>query len=253
MYFYLSKLLAPLLNLTNVLFILLIIFYLTNLKKKFRFKFFSNIILILLLFISFFPLGNLGLKYLEKDYIFQDKVYKVDNIVVLAGSEKVASTEITKKLSLNDGSERLIASAKLALDYPNSKIYYLGGDGRLIKSKFNEADIAKIFYSNIHFDLNRVIFIDNTRNTIENLKAFKKINTLNQSNILITSAFHMKRSMLIAKKLDLTIKPYAVDFRSVNNFNILNYYQKLSIASNLQSFNIFFREIIGIIAFRLFY
>ena len=253
MYFYLSKLLAPLLNLTNVLFILLIIFYLTNLKTKFRFKFFSNIILILLLFISFFPLGNLGLKYLEKDYIFQDKVYKVDNIVVLAGSEKVASTEITKKLSLNDGSERLIASAKLALDYPNSKIYYLGGDGRLIKSKFNEADIAKIFYSNIHFDLNRVIFIDNTRNTIENLKAFKKINTLNQSNILITSAFHMKRSMLIAKKLDLTIKPYAVDFRSVNDFNILNYYQKLSIASNLQSFNIFFREIIGIIAFRLFY
>ena len=165
----------------------------------------------------------------------------------------MASTEITKKLSLNDGSERLIASAKLALDYPNSKIYYLGGDGRLIKSKFNEADIAKIFYSNIHFDLNRVIFIDNTRNTIENLKAFKKINTLNQSNILITSAFHMKRSMLISKKLDLTIKPYAVDFRSVNDFNILNYYQKLSIASNLQSFNIFFREIIGIIAFKLFY
>ena len=66
-----------------------------------------------------------------------------------------------------------------------------------------KSDVAKIFYSNIHFDLNRVIFIDNTRNTIENLKAFKKINTLNQSNILITSAFHMKRSMLIAKELDL--------------------------------------------------
>ena len=253
MYFYFSKFLAPLINLTNLLFIILIIFYLTNLKTKFRFKFFSNIILILLFLISFFPLGNFGLKYLEKDYILQDKVDKIDNIAVLAGSEKIFSTEITKKLSLNDGSERLIASAKLALEYPNSKIYYLGGDGRLVKSKFNEADVAKIFYSNIHFDLKKIIFIDNTRNTIENLKAFKNINTINQSNILITSAFHMKRSMLIVKELDLNIKPYAVDFRSVNDFNILNYYQKFSIAENWQSFNIFFREIIGILAFILLF
>ena len=251
MYFYLSKLLAPLLNPTNLLFIFLIFFYLLNLKSKIKFKLISNIVLILVLLLSFFPLGNLGLRYLEKDYILEDKFYKVDNIIVLAGSEMIASTEITKKLSLNSGSERLIISAKLALDYPNSKIYYLGGDGRLVKSKFNEADVAKIFYSNIHFDLNRVIFIDNTRNTIENLKAFKKINTLNQSNILITSAFHMKRSMLIVKELDLNIKPFAVDFRSVNKFNILNYYQRLNIAENWQSFNIFFREIIGILAFKL--
>ena len=229
------------------------IFYSTDLKSKFRFKLFSDLILILLILISFFPLGKLGLKYLEKDYILQDKINKIDNIVVLAGSEKVFSTEITKKLSLNNGSERLISSAKLALDYPNSKIYYLGGDGRLVKSKFNEADVAKIFYSNIHLDLNKVIFINNTRNTIENLKAFKNINTLNQSNILVTSAFHMKRSMMIAKKLDLNIKPYAVDFRSINDFDILNYYQMFSIADNWQSFNIFFRELLGIFVFKLFY
>ena len=128
MYFNLSKLLAPLLNPTNLLFILLIIFYLTNLKTKFRLKFFSNIILILLLLISFFPLGNFGLKYLEKNYIIRDRVNTVDNIVVLAGSENIASTKIKKELSLNSGSERLIISVKLALDYPNSKIYYLGGD-----------------------------------------------------------------------------------------------------------------------------
>jgi hypothetical protein len=59
--------------------------------------------------------------------------------------------------------------------------------------------------------------------------------------------------MLIAKELDLKIKPYAVDFRSVNDFNIFNYYQGLSIAENWLSFNIFFREIIGILAFISFY
>jgi uncharacterized SAM-binding protein YcdF (DUF218 family) len=252
LYFYLSKILAPLLNLTNLLFILLIIIYFNNLKTKFKFKFFLNIIIILLALISFFPLGNLGLKFLEKNYINQDKIYKLDNIVVLAGSEDIASSEMTKKLNLNSGSERLIASVRLAFDYPNSKIYYLGGDGNIIKNKINEVDVAKIFYKNIRFDLSRVHFISNTRNTIENLKAFKKINTENQSNLLITSAFHMKRSMLIAKELDLTVIPYAVDFRSITSFNILNYYQRFSVAHNLQSFNIFFREIIGILAFKLF-
>lgn len=241
------------LNLTNLLFILLLVFYLTNLKKKFIFKLFSNLTLILLFLISFFPLGKFGLKYLEKDYILQDKIYKIDNIIVLAGSEKILSTQTTNKLSLNDGSERLILSAKLALENPKSKIYYLGGDGRLVKSKMNEADVAKIFFSNINFDLNKVVFIENTRNTIENLKSFKKINSLNQSNILITSAFHMKRSMLIANKLNIDIKPYAVDFRSIDDLSFLNYYQTFSIADNWQSFNIFFREIIGILAFKLFY
>jgi uncharacterized SAM-binding protein YcdF (DUF218 family) len=245
--------LAPFLNLTNLLFILLIVFYLTNLKKKFIFKLFSNLTLILLFLISFFPLGKFGLKYLEKDYILQEKVYKIDNIIVLAGSEKILSTQTTNKLSLNDGSERLILSVKLALDHPKSKIYYLGGDGRLVKNKINEADVAKIFYSNINFDLNKVVFIDNARNTIENLKAFKDISSLKQSNILITSAFHMKRSMLIADKLDINIKPYAVDFRSIADLSILNYYQMFSVADNWQFFNIFFREIIGIIAFKFFY
>ena len=244
---------APFFNLTNLLFILLIVFYLTNLKKKFIFKLFSNLTLILLFLISFFPLGKFGLKYLEKDYILQEKVYKIDNIIVLAGSEKTLSTQTTNKLSLNDGSERLILSVKLALDHPKSKIYYLGGDGRLVKNKINEADVAKIFYSNINFDLNKVVFIDNARNTIENLKAFKDISSLKQSNILITSAFHMKRSMLIADKLDINIKPYAVDFRSIADLSILNYYQMFSVADNWQFFNIFFREIIGIIAFKFFY
>ena len=63
----------------------------------------------------------------------------------------------------------------------------------------------------------------------------------------------MKRSMLIANKLNIDIKPYAVDFRSIDDSSFLNYYQMFSIADNWHSFNTFFREIIGIVAFKLFY
>ena len=63
----------------------------------------------------------------------------------------------------------------------------------------------------------------------------------------------MKRAMIISKELNMNLIPYAVDFRSIDNPSIVNYYQTFSVAENWSSFNIFFREIIGIIAFKLLY
>ena len=249
MYFYLSKILAPFLNPTNLLFFLLIFFIFKNIKLKIRFKF----LFIFITFISIFPIGKIGLKYLENDYIFQEKLSNINNIFILAGSEEINKTKVSNKLNLNNGSERLISSVKLALDSPNATIYFLGGDGHLIKDEIDEIYVAKLFFEDIGFDTNRINFVENTRNTIENLEALKKINIQDQSNVLITSAFHMKRSMLIANTLKIDIKPYAVDFRSLEHSNLLNYYQRLNVASNLESLNIFFKELLGILAFKFFY
>ena len=253
MYFYFSKILAPFLNITNFLFFFLIILILFNLKKQIRFKKLIIIILFVLTLISLFPLGKLGLKYLEEDYFIQMKYYNIDNIIVLSGSEDLKTTKITKKVSLSESSERLITSVKIAKENPKSLIYHLGGNGYLKKNDINENEVARLFYQNIGFDLNRVNFINNSRNTIENFSSIKKENFIGKSNILITSAFHMKRSMMISKHMNLTFIPYAVDFRSINHSSFINYYQSFSVAKNWSSFNIFFREIIGILAFKLFY
>tara|TARA_Y100001935_G_scaffold173712_1_gene143520 strand:- start:259 stop:1020 length:762 start_codon:yes stop_codon:yes gene_type:complete len=253
LYFYFSKILAPLINLTNFLFFLLTILILLNLKKQIRFRKLIIIILFILTVISLFPLGKIGLSYLEKDYLIQKNFSEVDNIIVLSGSEDLETTKILKKLSLNDSSERLIISVKLAIENPKSTIYHLGGNGYLKKNEFNESEVAKLFYSNVGFDLNRVRFIGNSRNTIENFYSIKNENIFEKSNILITSAHHMKRAMIISKRLNMTFIPYAVDFRSIDNPSIANYYQKFSVAKNWSTINIFFREIIGIFAFKLMY
>ena len=256
MYFYLSKILAPFLNPVNFLFFSLIIFYFINLKFKKKFiKFLIKFFTILLLLLSFFPIGKKGIFYLEKDYFLQSPIAEVENILILAGSENIPATSITKKLNLGANSERLIAGVKLALENPNSVIYFLGGDGNLEKSKLDEADVARIFFKDVGFDLSRVKFINNTRNTIENLQAFKKLNITNKSNILITSASHMKRAMLITKKINIDVIPYAVDFNGTRNskFLILNFIQKFNITVNLSTFNKFFKEILGIVAFKIFY
>ena len=256
MYFFLSKILAPFINFTNLILFICIFSYF--LKKLFFKNFFKNVnyfgIFILIVF-SFFPIGNKLVNTLEKKYITSVLPDNYDYIVVLGGSEETSKTFITNKLNLNSASERLIASVKLANKKKNSKIIYLGGSGLLKNHNFDEADVAKIFFKDINFDLKRVVFINNTRNTIENLKEFKKLNLQNENNsILITSAYHMKRVLLISEKLNLNLTPYAVDFRSfedAGNDSLLNYYQRFSIVGNLQSINLYFREFLGIIAVKI--
>lgn len=253
MYFYLSKILAPFLKLTNLLILfILLIFIFRSFFWRNHLRLFSYLIIFLFLSISIFPIGDIGLKHLEKNYIVQKKISNIENIIVLAGSEDTQSTKITKKLNLNNASERLIASVKLANEFKNAKIFFLGGDGNLIKNSIDETFVAKKFFKNVNFDLSRIHFIDNTRNTYENLKELKNIG-IDNKNVLITSAFHMKRSVLIADKLNIKLIPYAVDFRANNFFSIINFYQSFSVSKNLSSFDIFFREILGIMAFKLFY
>ena len=204
----------------------------------------------IIFFISLLPIGKQGLKFLEKDFINQTQIANINNIIVLAGAEGLNSTNFTDKNNLYDAAERLIAPVKLNKIFPNSKIYYVGGDGYIVKNILNEVSVAKQFYKDINFDLNKITFIGNTRNTIENLREVKKLN-LENNTLLITSAFHMKRSLMIAHNIKLEVIPYAVDFRSFSNNSLLNSYQAFSISTNLRDFDLFMREIIGIFAFKI--
>lgn len=248
MYFYLSKLLAPFVNFTNFLIIGILASLIIYLKYKSKLgNFFLFFFVIVFLIIGFFPVGNYGLKYLEHKHIKKDMYLNYDNIIVLAGAESISATKYSNILNLNNASERLIASVDLALKNKDSKIIFLGGSGFLSKQELNEANVAKMFYTNIGFDTSRVIFVESTRNTIENLKILKNLKIDNKKNLLITSAFHMNRSLYIAKKLNLNLIPYAVDFRHVHSDEkFLNLYQSFNFADNLGRTNMFYREIVGI-------
>ena len=108
-----------------------------------------------------------------------------------------------------------------------------------------------IRFSEVGFNTDRIYFVDNTKNTIENLRKITDLNISNKSNILITSAFHMKRALIISRKFKLDLIPYAVDFRSIKNDNLLNYYQTFKISDNLFKFDLFIRELLGIISFKI--
>ena len=236
MYFYFSKILAPLINPTNFLFLALIILFIIYYKnkKKIIFKILT-ITIFFLSIISILPIGNIGLKYLEKDFINKESYQNIDNIVVLSGSDN-----------------RLLASVKLGNKYKNTEIYYIGGNAYLIKNDINdEINNAKKIYEELNFDMTRVNFIDQSRNTIENFKEIEKLNLIDSKTVLITSAYHMKRSIIIAKEFGLKLIPYVVDPKTNRQSSLINIYQDFNISKNLANFNLFFREIIGIIIFKL--
>jgi len=253
LYFFLSKVLAPFVNPTNFLFLSLLTIYILLKKLKNRkLKILFNFILVSFLFISFLPIGNLGLKILESEFLIQRDIKKTNNIIVLAGSENLLASKQTQKTELSSSSERLITTVKLALENPDANIYFLGGNGNLIKNNFDEAEVAFNFFKDVGFNVDRVNFINDTRNTIENLNSLLKFDITNERNVLITSASHMKRAIMISKKIDLKLIPYAVDFKSISSNNIINQYQNFSIANNLRKFDIFIREFLGIIVVKLF-
>ena len=146
----------------------------------------------------------------------------------------------------------MLASIKLGNKYKNTKIYYVGGNAYLIKSDINdEINKAKKIYEELNFDMTRVNFVGQSRNTIENFKEIEKLNLNDSRTVLITSAYHMKRSIIIAKDFGLKLIPYVVDPKSNRQSSLINIYQDFNISRNLANFNLFFREIIGIIVFKL--
>jgi len=264
LYFYLSKFLAPIVNVINLFFfltfILLLIFFFNKNKTILKVVFF---LIIFLFAISFFPVGNYLLKSLEKDYFNTNLPDEINYIVVLGGSEDIIKTQLYKKLHLGESSGRLVASIKLSKLYNKAKIIHVGGIRNINKyNLLSESDLAREFYDTVNFDLSKIYFINESRNTYEGIKNLKKyiINHSGQKKILIiSSAFHLKRISLIAKKVGLDFVPYAVDFKTNLNiisdkkFSLFNEWQDLDVLSNLKYFNIFFKEIIGILAIYLFF
>ena len=114
--------------------------------------------------------------------------------------------------------------------------------------------MAKKFFESINFDMKKINFLPTSKNTIGNLKDLQNIVSDSQKNLLITSGFHMKRTLVISKKLGINFIPYPVDHRSIllEDNKITNIYKDFDIAKNISMFNIFFREILGILAVKIF-
>jgi len=252
MSFYFSKILWLIFNPFNVfifnIFLTIILFYL-RFKKLSKYIFLINFIFILL--ISFFPIGNYLIHKIEKEYHSYKSVPEhVDGILILGGATNPLIFKEYGQISLNGSAERLVESVEIIKNFKNSKVIFSGGSGIIKRPDLDHSQVAQYFYEKIGLDIDRFVFEDNSRNTYENILFSKKIANpkVNEKWILITSASHMKRAMLIAENQNWNIIPYAVDFKTLRKFKIrLNF----RLLSNLNSFQEASHEWLGLIAYYL--
>ena len=134
-----------------------------------------------------------------------------DGIIVL-GSAVNGRVSKARGQTVFDEGERATEAALLAKRYPDARVVYSGGNGSLISTVSTEALAAKRFLSDLGVDPARVTLEDRSRNTDENARFTAALVHPQPSQrwLLVTSAFHMPRSMGVFEKAGFNVIAFPV-------------------------------------------
>lgn len=181
---------------------------------------FSLLGLVLLGLFAFTTLGALLIAPLEDRFARPaTPPSDVGTIIVLGGGFGGAVSRARGNEELRDSGDRFVEALRLAGVYPHAKIVVTGGVGNPFQSAESDADIARRFYAGFGIPEDRLVFEGESRNTAENAEFTKSMIDLvpGRTTLLITSAFHMPRSMGIFRAAGLDVVPWPVDYRAVPN------------------------------------
>lgn len=174
-------------------------------------------VVLLLLIAGFSPLGRMLMLALERQFPAWDgSCGAPDGIVVLGGPIDVRLSAARATAALNEGAERLTAAAELARRYPDARLIYSGGSARLLAPEAREAPVAQQLLVRLGVPEQRIAIEERSRNTAENA-AFSKALANPQPGerwLLVTSAFHMPRSIGVFRKAGFPVEAYPVDWRT---------------------------------------
>ncbi|MDA0338766.1 MAG: YdcF family protein [Proteobacteria bacterium] len=161
----------------------------------------------------FLPISGSLMVALETRFPQPDLPDKIAGIIVLGGAVDPRGTERWDQPQLTARVERLTEGATLARRYPEAKLVYTGGSWRT-SDKYSESDVARQFFLQLGLSEDQMIFENQSTSTFEN--AAFTLETLQPQPgevwVLVTSAYHMPRSVGIFRKAGWEIVPYPVDY-----------------------------------------
>ena len=115
------------------------------------------------------PLGNALIIPLEDRFPPWDASRgPPDGIVVLGGAIDEIVSQVRADSELNEAAERMTAAVALARRYPQARIVFTGGSGRLVPDASSEADVAVRLLESLGVTADRIIAEDRSRTTAEN-------------------------------------------------------------------------------------
>jgi len=206
---------------------------------------------VLLLVISLIPLHKALLHPLDTRFETNPALpQQIDGIIVLSGSEDPYMSSLWNQVALGGTAERILTFMAMARQYPEAKLVFSGGTGSLSRQQYKTADVARTLFKQQGLNVDRITFERESRNTYENVLLSKTLVQPNQGEnwLLITTAWHMPRSVGIFCKQNWPVIPFPVDHATAPGELIS---LRFSLAANLRGLNIAMREWVGLLAYYL--
>jgi len=222
-----------------------------------RFQRFARPILVftvvMMMIIAITPVGRLLFQVLENRFPMVEMTalpQKINGIIVLGGVINPVLSQSRGQLAIGSAVERITAMAELQQRYPDAKIIFSGGSGNLFNQQVKEADFVAPLLKQLGMDVSKVIFENQSRNTVENAtNSIKLAGPVNgQTWIMVTSAFHMPRSIGVFRTVGWDVVPYPVDFGAAKDqtFDL-----GFDLTQGLNYLGTSLHEILGLIFYKL--
>lgn len=172
----------------------------------------------LLLLATWTTFGALLLRPLE-DRFARPNPAPVDiaGIVVLGGGFEGAVNLARGGYELNDSGDRIVEAAVLAHRYPDARIVVSGGNGSLLLAGEGDADSAPRLLTALGVAPERLVLENRSRNTYENAVFSRDVvkPQPGQTWLLVTSAFHMPRSMALFREAGFDAVAWPTDYKTL--------------------------------------
>ena len=242
MFFILSKVLAFLLFPILYVFVLLLVsLFSKNAKRK-------RICLLLAVAILYFFSNPFLINHFAKLWdirpakLENGKVYST--AIVLGG---FASYDSRANGLFSTAADRFIQGVLLQKSGRVQHILVTGGNGNLNPGRFREGSWAKTQLRAAQIPDSCILIEDQSRNTLENASLSKALLQKYKQQgpyLLVTSAFHMRRSLRIFKKAGIDVIPYPCNYiAGTGDFSVWEFVPD---ADTLSKWNNYIKEVVGV-------
>lgn len=175
----------------------------------------------------------------------------VAGIIVLGGGFEGGVNLARGGYELNASGDRFVETAILARRYPEARVVVTGGTGSLLLEGEGDGDTAPRLLTALGVEPERLITENRSRNTDENAVFTRELVEPQDGEtwLLVTSAFHMPRSVGLFRRAGFDVTPWPADYRTAGTERLGP--AQDNVADSLQNLTIALREWIGLVAYRL--
>ena len=172
-------------------------------------------------------------------------------IIVLGGALDTEKSEARGEVYFSPDAARMIAGIELARRYPTARLVFTGGSAGLLGERPPEAISARKLWLSLGVPAERMTFEAKSRNTWENALFTRDLvkPKPGETWLLVTSAWHMPRSVGIFRHLGFDVIPYPVAYRTFGDER--DFLQPTQMFDKVLMLDYSVREWVGLLAYRL--